>query len=217
MNGPEVYTVLNPQGSPAEAEFEERRSRFIGNCWHIDSNDDVAAILEEMHIQHPKARHIAYATIWGDSPAKQSERMSDDGEPSGTAGKPILDCIRHQHLIDCMVTVTRYFGGVLLGSGGLIRAYSTAASSALHAARIARLVPSAVYRFALAYSQLELCKRVVADEEGLFEVVEYSDHIEAQATVPESKTRLFENRITQSFNATVSLKRAGSKNVPIPV
>lgn len=213
----QLCTVLNLPESAAEAEFEDKRSRFIGNCCHITSASELTGLLESLHDRHPKARHIAYAAVWGESVANLSERMSDDGEPSGTAGKPILDCIRQQGLIDCLVTVTRYFGGVLLGSGGLIRAYSTAASKALQASDIARLVPCVVYRFALAYAQLDICKRVVADNEGIFEVVEYSDHVEAKAIVPASAVAVFESSMVQIFNATVDLHRVDSRNVPIRI
>ncbi|MCH4175834.1 MAG: YigZ family protein [Bifidobacterium sp.] len=217
MSDSQMYTVLNAGQSPAQAEFEEKRSRFIGNCWHITASGEVADILSQMHEQHPKARHIAYAAIWGDSIANQSERMSDDGEPSGTAGKPILDCLQQQNLIDTLVTVTRYFGGVLLGSGGLIRAYSTAASKSIQVAQLAQLVPCTLYRCALSYAQLEMCKRIVADFHGTFEVLDYSDHVEAKATIPVSQEQACALRIRQTFNATVVPQRVGSMNAAVPV
>ncbi|MGO1346439.1 MAG: YigZ family protein [Bifidobacterium psychraerophilum] len=212
-----MFTILDPVDAPAESELEEKRSRFIGNCCHIRSAEEVAAFVAAMRERHPKARHIAYAAMWGEREAIQSERMSDDGEPSGTAGKPILDCIRQQDLIDCVITVTRYFGGILLGSGGLIRAYSSAASSAVQHSSIAELTPCREYRFALTYPQLDICKRLVADHQGDFKVLEYSDHVEVQATIPFSRDASFQERMIQGFNAQVVLRESGQVNMPVTV
>ena len=94
---------------------------------------------------------MAYAAICVDGDGRVRERMSDDGEPSGTAGKPILDVLRQGDLMNCAVTVTRYFGGILLGSGGLIRAYSSAASLGVKVARLASIETCRRYTTALQY------------------------------------------------------------------
>ena len=98
----------------------EKKSEFIGDACHIDSLDEALAFVQTIRDQHPKARHVAYAAVCGGSDGRLAERMSDDGEPSGTAGKPILDVLRANEMTDCVVAVTRYLGGILLGSGGLI-------------------------------------------------------------------------------------------------
>lgn len=120
-----MRTLLNPADKPAHDAFVEKKSEFIGDACHVDSLEDALAFVETVRERHPKARHVAYAAIVTGDDGRVMERMSDDGEPSGTAGKPILDVLRANELTDCVIAVTRYFGGILLGSGGLIRAYST--------------------------------------------------------------------------------------------
>ena len=138
-----MQTILDSADQPAHDAFVEKKSEFIGDACHIDSLDEALAFVQTIRDQHPKARHVAYAAVCGGSDGRLAERMSDDGEPSGTAGKPILDVLRANEMTDCVVAVTRYFGGILLGSGGLIRAYSTGASIAVKAANKAKIVPCA--------------------------------------------------------------------------
>ena len=128
-----MQTILDSADRPAHDAFVEKKSEFIGDACHISSLDEALAFVQTIRDQHPKARHVAYAAVCGGSDGRLAERMSDDGEPSGTAGKPILDVLRANELTDCVIAVTRYFGGILLGSGGLIRAYSTGASIAVKA------------------------------------------------------------------------------------
>ena len=107
----------------ASAEIVEKKSRFIAEVFPVSSEEEAAEILEEVKKQYWDARHHCWAYVIGDTQA--AERCSDDGEPSGTAGKPILEVIRGQKLSNVLVVVTRYFGGTLLGTGGLVRAYSS--------------------------------------------------------------------------------------------
>ena len=149
-----MQTILDSADQPAHDAFVEKKSEFIGDACHIDSLDEALAFVQTIRDQHPKARHVAYAAVCGGSDGRLAERMSDDGEPSGTAGKPILDVLRANEMTDCVVAVTRYFGGILLGSGGLIRAYSTGASIAVKAANKAKIVPCCEYQVTLDYPQL---------------------------------------------------------------
>ena len=105
-------------------EIIEKKSRFIAEVYPIESEEQAAQILEETRKKYWDARHHCWAYVLGRNPA--AERMSDDGEPAGTAGKPILEVIRGRKLTDVLVIVTRYFGGTLLGTGGLVRAYTSA-------------------------------------------------------------------------------------------
>ena len=135
-----MQTILNTPDDPAHDSLVEKKSEFIGDAAHVDTLDEALAFVAAIREQHPKARHVAYAAVCGGADGRLSERMSDDGEPSGTAGKPILDVLKQSGTTDCVVAVTRYFGGILLGSGGLVRAYSSAASLAMKAARAARIM-----------------------------------------------------------------------------
>lgn len=124
------------------AELEVKKSRFIGYATHVDSWDDAVQYLESIRKQqHPKARHWCYGYVCG-----TNERSSDDGEPSGTAGVPILNAIRGAHLDNVMCVVVRYFGGIKLGTGGLIRAYGGTARLVLRDAPVNTLIPQSTVR-----------------------------------------------------------------------
>lgn len=199
-----MRTILDPVSEPAHDAFVEKKSEFIGDVAHIDSLDEALAFVATIRNQHPKARHVAYAAVVGGSDGRVSERMSDDGEPSGTAGKPILDVLRANDLTDCVVAVTRYFGGILLGSGGLIRAYSTGASIAVKAAKGADIVPCRRYLVTLDYPQLARFQQLLASVDGVQSDETYADDVTLTATLPLDNTAVFEERVRETFNATIA-------------
>jgi len=121
------------------AEMEVKKSRLIGYAKHVESWDDAQSYLHDIQRQHPKARHWCFGFRCGTNPV--TERCSDDGEPTGTAGQPILGAIHGEDLSDTMCVVVRYFGGIKLGAGGLIRAYGAAARLVLRDAPISILIP----------------------------------------------------------------------------
>ena len=210
-----MYTILNTADAPAHDAFVEKKSEFIGDACHIDSLDEALAFVESIREQHPKSRHVAYAAVCGGSDGRMAERMSDDGEPSGTAGKPILDVLRQGGLTDCVIAVTRYFGGILLGSGGLIRAYSTGASIAVKAARLAQIVPCQRYAVRLEYPQLAQFQRLLVDCDGLADDESYTDRVTLRAAVPADHTDMFESRVRETFNAAVVPERLDTVNRPV--
>lgn len=112
------------------ALYEEKKSEFLGFAFPVTTEEEAIAHVNAIKNQYPDARHHVYAYVLRD---QNKSRYTDDGEPSGTAGMPVLDCIRKQDLTDCVVIVVRYFGGTLLGTGGLVRAYTAAASDAIRA------------------------------------------------------------------------------------
>lgn len=199
-----MRTILDPVSEPAHDAFVEKKSEFIGDAAHIDSLDEAFAFVATIRDQHPKARHVAYAAVVGGSDGRVSERMSDDGEPSGTAGKPILDVLRANDLTDCVVAVTRYFGGILLGSGGLIRAYSTGASIAVKAAKGADIVPCRRYLVTLDYPQLARFQQLLASVDGVQSDETYAADVTLTATLPLDNTAVFEERVRETFNATIA-------------
>ena len=130
MAGEILYTTLEHEG---EAEFTEKRSVFIGHAKRVESEEEAQAYVKSQKSAYTDARHNVWAYLMkGEIVA----RYSDDGEPQGTAGVPVLDTIRKSGVTDAVVVVTRYFGGILLGAGGLVRAYSHTAKLALEAAHI---------------------------------------------------------------------------------
>lgn len=120
-----------------EDEFIEKRSRFIGYCKPVSTQEEAVDFINEIRSRHWDATHNVYAYILSDG---QIMRYSDDGEPQGTAGVPALDVIKKMGIVDVVVVVTRYFGGIMLGAGGLVRAYSHGASIALAAAKPVKMV-----------------------------------------------------------------------------
>ncbi len=209
------YTVLNEPEHPAQGSFVERKSEFIGNACHVATLDEALAFVQTIREHHPKARHVAYAGVCGAS-EQLSERMSDDGEPSGTAGKPILDVLRTKRLTDCVVSVTRYFGGVLLGSGGLIRAYATAASMALEAADTAALMPSRHYRVALEYRHLGAFEHLLESVQGTRVDVSYAQGVVFEVLVPCERCDRFESRLRDAFSGTVRPQALDTVNQVVP-
>ena len=123
------YTIIGT----AQAEYEEKKSRFIGQVAHVESEAEAVAFLEAVRAANPQARHNVYAYVLR---ANNRTRYSDDGEPPRTSGLPTLDVIEHAGLKDVICVTTRYFGGTLLGTGGLVRAYTKAAQDAFAAAQV---------------------------------------------------------------------------------
>ena len=211
-----MRTILNTADAPAHDSFVEKKSEFIGDACHVATLAKALAFVESIREAHPKARHVAYAAIVTDDSGRVMERMSDDGEPSGTAGKPILDVLRANDLTDCVVAVTRYFGGILLGSGGLTRAYSTGASIAVKAAQLARIVPCRQLRVRLDYAQLGQFQQLLAQCEGEQTDARFTDRVEIVATIPQANCEAFENRVREAFNAGVVPDPLGQVARPMP-
>ncbi|PID42286.1 MAG: YigZ family protein [Proteobacteria bacterium] len=131
----EVYQIPK---KPVEVSYEIKKSRFIARAARASDRSQAMALLELARADYPDARHHCWAYLFGEP---VSAAMSDDGEPSGTAGKPILNVLRHKDVSDIMIIVIRYFGGIKLGAGGLVRAYSAAAQLAMDALETEVVVP----------------------------------------------------------------------------
>jgi uncharacterized YigZ family protein len=166
--GGDGYLSIAGHGS---AEFVERKSRFIGQAFTASSEEEASLAVGRVRKAYPDASHHCYAYVVGLS--GQWQKASDDGEPSGTAGRPILDVLLRQGVVNAVVVVTRYFGGVLLGTGGLVRAYSHTAKLAVEAAGVARSVLCVRFTFAADYglygkAQRELESRSIPVEGAEF-------------------------------------------------
>lgn len=151
------FTLRGGPGSSAEAELEVKRSRFLCRVTRVETEDEARDAIESARKTHWDARHHCSAFVIGSATEpSQIRRSNDDGEPSGTAGRPILDVVHGRNLIDCVAVVSRYFGGTLLGTGGLIRAYSDAVALAVDDARnqngLVTRERRELFRLALAHS-----------------------------------------------------------------
>ena len=133
----------------SETEFTVNKSRFIGRCFPVSSEEVALARLDEIRSLHKDARH----NCWAYNLRGGIIRFSDDGEPGGTAGMPIMDTLIRSETLDAIIIVTRYFGGILLGSGGLVRAYSKSASDALSSAGVLQMLPCSEIEFFVDYSR----------------------------------------------------------------
>ena len=189
-------------------EYFEKRSRFIATLRRTETEEQAAAFLAEMRSKYWDARHNCYAYSLRGGALK---RFSDDGEPHGTAGKPILDIIDGSGLTDIMIVVTRYFGGVLLGTGGLVRAYSAAARQALAAAERVKMTPCTVYKAHLAYSELERITKLISDCGGRVENTVYAADVELEFYLKDSACDQFLLKLNEMFAARISPEETAKK------
>lgn len=172
MENPKPYFV--PYEAFAEDHFVEKKSKFIGRMWRVESQEEAVAKIKEMKEKHWDANHNCSAYILREG---NVERYSDDGEPQGTAGVPMLEVLRHAQLTNVCCVVTRYFGGVLLGTGGLVRAYTQGVQVAMAAAGKCQMSLFAVLLVACPYNLFEQVKRVLVAHDCSIEDTEYGADI----------------------------------------
>lgn len=169
----EKYTTVKGYG---KAEIVEKKSRFIAHVMPISSEDEANKCIEEIKKQYWDARHNCYAYQLGDR--NQIQRYSDDGEPGGTAGMPILDVLRGRDVKDTIIVVTRYFGGTLLGTGGLVRAYSNSAKEGLMAAGLIERTPHLRKHFTVDYTLSGKVQYEILNGGHILENTVYTDRVE---------------------------------------
>ena len=179
----------------AEGLYEEKKSRFIGMTFKVDNEEQVAAILEAVRKKYWDARHNCHAFVIGEN--NEITRCSDDGEPSGTAGKPILEVITGAGVHNCLVVVTRYFGGTLLGTGGLVRAYTKAAKDSLSNSRLARLVQGEEYSIVTDYNSIGKIQYIVPQFNAKITDSVYTDKVEVFVEVVKEDSKALLNQITE--------------------
>ena len=149
-------------GQRASAEFVEKKSRFIGHACPVETEEEALAFLESIRRDYRDATHNCYAYTVGQNMGIM--RYSDDGEPGGTAGLPMMDVLKKRDVRNCCVVVTRYFGGVLLGAGGLVRAYTHGTAIALDAARVVVMEPSRHLLCEVAYPMWDRVQHWLKDQ-----------------------------------------------------
>ncbi len=177
-------------------EFVERRSRFIGRCRPVTTEEEALAFLNEIRSRHWDASHNVYGYSLREG---QLRRYSDDGEPQGTAGMPVLDVLSKSETCDAILVVTRYFGGVLLGAGGLVRAYSHCASLALEAAGVVTMRRCLKGELACSYNQYGRIDALIPACGGRVEQADFLDHVRLAFFLPEENVGQF---CTQLRDAT---------------
>ena len=170
-----------PFAAYGEDKFEEKRSKFTGRLWRVETAEEAISRIKEMRETYWDATHNCYAYILREGNVM---RYSDDGEPQGTAGMPILDVLRHEQLENCLCVVTRYFGGVLLGTGGLVRAYTKGAQIAVAAAGVQRMSLFSVALIACPYNLYEMVLHLLPDYDCAVEQTDFGADVTLTVTLP---------------------------------
>lgn len=191
----------------AQAEFIEKKSRFIASVAPVDDAAQADAFIKEIKKQHNKATHNVFAYRCGLH--NEAERQSDDGEPSGTAGAPVLELLKKMQLHNTAVVVTRYYGGILLGAGGLIRAYGSAAKEGVLAAGVLEVIPYQQLFIKADYSLLGKLQYEIPLRNGIISNILYQTDVEIEVLVLPQTAQDFITSVTEITNASASIS-AGS-------
>lgn len=198
--------------SAAESEFTEKRSRFIGQVWPVSSEEEAQERIRAAKKKYHDARHNCWCYILGDNIL----RYSDDGEPQGTAGQPMLNVFQREGVGNVCCVVTRYFGGILLGAGGLTRAYGKAARDALAAAGVSTLRLWSRGRLHCDYSLLERIKLDIAALSGLVDSIDYGADVTITVSMPEGGFEGLQHRLTELSAGAITLESLGQGLRPGP-
>ena len=198
---PEGYLIIDEPGS---GEIVEKKSRFIGYASPAKTTEEAEEFVSSIKKKHYDARHNCYAYVIGGN--SEVMKYSDDGEPQGTAGRPILNVLTGMQLSDCVVVVTRYFGGTLLGTGGLMRAYTDAAKAAVQAAHIREVKKRIVAGLVIEYKDMDRFKNMLTGFEAEIVDTEFTDKVSLSIMIPESEKESFERKTTELLNGNVKIE-----------
>ena len=199
-----------PTGNGA-SEYVEKRSRFLGLVQPVSSEDEAREIIAACKKQYHDARHNCWCYLLRDG----TERYSDDGEPQGTAGIPMLEVFRCAGVTNVVCVVTRYFGGVLLGTGGLVRAYSKALKDAAVSANRAVMIPCTVFSCSADYTDSARLSKLISDMGGVTENAEYTEKVSLTFSMRESKKSEFELKLKEMFCARITAKEIKTELRPV--
>ena len=196
----------------AESEFEEKRSRFISHLYRVETEAQARARIDEMKKKYYDARHNCWCYVLHDG----TVRYGDDGEPQGTAGQPMLNVFQREGVENAVCIVTRYFGGILLGAGGLTRAYAKAAKDALDAAGKSRMQPFAVLHLTCPYPMLERVKQLIAAQNGSIEDTAFGAEAVLTLLLPKEGETAFSQALTELSGGKLNAQAAGDRFLPGP-
>lgn len=191
----EYKTVLDM----SQGRYEEKRSVFIAELFPCENVQQAAEIVSSQKTKYWDARHVVHAYNLCDG----SVKAADDGEPHGTSGKPVLDVITGAGLQNVLITVTRYFGGVLLGTGGLVRAYTAAAKDAVDNVRIVTMCPGIQVFCSVDYQQYQTIQRIIFAHNCIIDESEFGESVHILFTVPSENIKALKNEIVETFAGKV--------------
>ena len=190
---------------PDETELEIKKSRFINLVFPIETEAEAETILVEIRKKHYKATHVCWAYVLNTNPRRQ--KASDDGEPSGTAGKPILEVIDHRELKDVLVVVIRYFGGIKLGTGGLIRAYGGGASDVLNHCTVIKKQFSDQLQVTVSYSSYGGLSNGLLERDVIPVNEDFGENVTLSFQIPVAETNGFLAWVEDKTNGTSKIIR----------
>lgn len=185
-------------------EIVEKKSRFIAHVQAVDSVEEAQEFIEAVKKKYWDARHNCSAFSVGEM--NPLTRCSDDGEPGGTAGKPILEVIQGSGIRNIVIVVTRYFGGTLLGTGGLVRAYTEAAKAGIENAVIIEKIPATRMKLFTEYTDLGKIQYILAQNQVTVENTEYTDKVEIRALFPEKEKKALCQALTEGTGGRVHIE-----------
>ena len=196
-----------------EDEFVEKKSRFIGRVWPVETEEEALAKIQEMKKQHYDATHNCWAYVSRDG----AMRFSDDGEPGGTAGNPMMQVLQRENLYNVVCVVTRYFGGILLGAGGLVRAYTKGAKIAIDAAGKSMKRVWTVLYVPCPYTYYERVKLEIEAFGGILRTTEFGAEVDLEILLPQAQVAAFLERLTDMTAGTVEGMETGQEYRAFPV
>ena len=196
----------------AEASFVEKRSRFIGRCRPVATEEEAQDFIAGVRKRHWDAAHNVWAYVLRDG----AMRYSDDGEPQGTAGQPALNVLLKRELTDCAVVITRYFGGILLGAGGLTRAYAQGAAQAVQAAGEADMRPCLRGDIRCSYAQYGLVAPLVVACGGVVEEADYTEAVRVRFHLPQERRGELEKALTERSCGSLMVEEVEKIHLPFP-
>ncbi|WP_027726381.1 YigZ family protein [Tuberibacillus calidus] len=205
------YTVKKP----TMVEITIQKSRFIGHVRRISSEEEARSAIEAISKEHWKANHNCYAYVVGEDSGIQ--KASDNGEPAGTAGVPILEVIKKKNLRDTLIVVTRYFGGIKLGAGGLIRAYSKTASAAISASGIVERLAMKVFAIKIDYSLYGTIENALRETPYLTQNATFTDIVTIEIAVRTDEADIFTGWMTNLCNGACSITELGETFLEVDV
>lgn len=204
------YTIT----TPGKATLTIKKSTFICRITRTTSQEEAAAFIEKVSATEHKAHHNCFATVIGDN--DQFQRMSDNGEPSGTAGVPILSTLQQHHLHDITAVVTRYFGGIKLGTGGLIRAYREATSAAIDATTIMTRRSQQTVTITTDYARFQVLQNYLQAHHIQLLKNDYTTTVTTTVTLPADQVSAFSQTITNLLSGQVTLQAGEIRPTYVP-
>ncbi|MEN2467458.1 YigZ family protein [Ornithinibacillus sp. FSL M8-0202] len=207
------YYTVNKDGGSHEIVIQ--KSRFIGTIKRVETEEEAQSFIQEMKRKYHDATHNCSAYIIGEH--DHIQKANDDGEPSGTAGVPMLEVLKKQNLKDTAVVVTRYFGGIKLGAGGLIRAYGSSTSEAIKAVGIIKRQLMKGISIMVDYTLLGKLENELRNSEHMLETIQYLENVEFIVYVEDGQETAFQEWMTDLTNGQAVIQAIGEKYVEIEV